>query len=403
MQIRRTLPPAAAPIAIMDLLHGLAGFLSSTKYLRRLENEVRERFGTRHVFFVSSGKAALTLILRALKSVSSGKHKVLIPAYTCYSVPSAIVKAGLQVSLCDIDPGTLDFNSRLLDDAITEDTLCVIPDHLFGVPADLDRITGLCKRKGVFVLEDAAQAMGGTYRGRPLGTIGDVGFFSLGRGKNITCGSGGIIVTGSHSIADAIRKEYSLLKEPGMSEVIREFVKAALLGIFIHPSLYWLPSGLPHLRLGETIFYKDFPMKKLSGMHAGLLRGFRERLQAANEIRKENAAWFRNELKLPQVQDGRLPFLRLPVAVKNREMREKILSLSREKGLGISPLYPAPINEIAEIRDQFSGAEYPVAKEIAESLITLPTHHLLSKKDKERICRHLNGQDEAFSLQRAIA
>ena len=78
---------------------------------------------------------------------------------------------------------------------MTDETLCVLAIHLFGIPANLDRIKKLCRKKDIFIVEDAAQAMGGEYKGGMLGTIGDVGFYSLGRGKNITCGSGGIIVT----------------------------------------------------------------------------------------------------------------------------------------------------------------------------------------------------------------
>lgn len=403
MKIQRTIPPTAAPLDMTSLVHGLAGIIMREKYMKRLEHELTAYFGVRHVFFVSSGKAALTIILKALKSLSPDKTRVLIPAYTCFSVPSAIVKAGLKVSLCDIDPFTFDFDGKQLEDAVNADMLCVIPDHLFGIPSDIEKVRNVCRGKNIFVVEDAAQAMGGTGKSKRLGTIGDVGFFSLGRGKNITCGSGGLIVTDSDVIAHAIEKEYSLLEDFGAAEVIREFVKVVLLAIFIRPSLYWLPAGLPFLHLGETIFYTEFPMKKLSGMHAGLLRDFRKRLEPANEIRKKNAAWFNDNLRLPPAPGGPLPVLRLPLAVKNREIKERVFSLSQGKGLGISRMYPTPINEIKEIRDQFSGTVFPFAKEIAECLLTVPTHHLLSKKDREKICRFLNGQDEAFGLKRSVA
>lgn len=121
---------------------------------------------------------------------------MVIPAYTCFSVPSAVVKAGLDVALCDLDASTFDFDYRLLEAAVNEKTLCVIPSHLFGIPSEMDRVNAICREKGVYVVEDAAQAMRGPTKGK-LGTLGDVGFFSLGRGKNITCGSGGIIVTNS--------------------------------------------------------------------------------------------------------------------------------------------------------------------------------------------------------------
>ena len=398
MNIQRTIPPAAAPIELKSLLHGLSGIFMGYKYRGKIEGEIKRYFGVKHVFLASSGKAALAVILLALKSLSN-KKEVLISAYTCFSVPSAIVKAGLKVSLCDINPSTFDFDYNLLKKAINKDTLCVMPNHLFGIPADMDKINSLCKNKGVFVVEDAAQAMGASYKGKKLGTLGDVGFFSLGRGKNITCGSGGIIITNSSNIAAAIEKHYINLKEAGIIESLKEFLQVLLMAVFIRPSLYWLPSGLPFLKLGQTTFYKDFPIKKLSGIQAGLLHGWQEKLEEANQIRRKNAEYFEERLRLRlrsrqklrlrlrlRLSNGNtVSFLRLPLMAESREIRDEIFSLSNKKGLGVSAMYPMPINEIEEIRNQFNGSVFPSAKRISETLLTIPTHHLLSEKDKERI------------------
>lgn len=389
MKIQRTIPPAAAPVYLKDLFHGLTGFFWSRDYIQRLKDEIREYFNVRHVFLVSSGKAALTMILNALKSLTPGKKHVLIPAYTCFSVPSAIVKAGLEVSLCDIALSTFDFDYSLLERSVNEDTLCVVPDHLFGIPSDMDRINSLCRDKGIFVIEDAAQAMGGSYNGRKLGTIGDAGFFSLGRGKNITCGSGGIIVTNSGMIADAIEKEFSDLENPRITETFREFLSVAVMGLFIHPSLYWFPAGLPFLKLGETVFYRDFPVKRLSGMKAGLLKGWQKRLEETNRIRRENAAYFCERLRsrLRLSNGSSIPCLRLPVMPDETETKERIFSRSERNGLGISRMYPTAINEIEEIKHQFDGMAFPSAGKAAERLLTIPTHQFLTERDKEEIVK----------------
>lgn len=110
MRIGRTLPPAAAPIYPKEIISGLKGLLRGRLELKRFESELRKYFGVKYCFFVSSGRAALTLILQALKDLHPDRDEVLIPAYTCYTVPSAIVRAGLKVKLCDIDPKTLDFD-----------------------------------------------------------------------------------------------------------------------------------------------------------------------------------------------------------------------------------------------------------------------------------------------------
>jgi len=326
------------------------------------------------------------------KSLSPAKRNALIPAYTCYSVPSAIAKAGLEVALCDIDASTLDFDYKRLDESINGNTLCVIPSHLFGIPSDMDKIKGRCQDKGIFIVEDAAQAMGVNYNGKLLGTIGDVGFFSLGRGKNITCGSGGIIVTNDDRIASAIDKRYSSLDTPQFGETIVEYFKMILLTVFIHPSLYWLPAGLPFLKLGETTFEKNFSVKKISGMKAGLLRNWQRRLEESNRIRKGNAEYICNVLGLDLWHKFPIPFIRLPLLVKNRQVRDMILIHSREKGMGINRMYPTPINEIQEIKAQFDGMIFPSARDIAECLVSLPTHQLLSDKDKARIFGYLKAQ-----------
>ncbi|HEX7766321.1 MAG TPA: DegT/DnrJ/EryC1/StrS family aminotransferase, partial [Nitrospira sp.] len=190
MTPRRTIPPTAAPLPFGSLLCSVGSLWGGRKYRARLVSELKAHYAVRAVFLVTSGKAALTVILRSL-AVASRRKQVIIPAYTCFSVPSAIVKAGLEVVLCDVDQDTLDFNFAELEGLLNENVLCVVSTHLFGRPADTERVKQLCGGKGILVVEDAAQAMGGQTGDRLLGTIGDVGFYSLGRGKNMTCGTGG--------------------------------------------------------------------------------------------------------------------------------------------------------------------------------------------------------------------
>src|SRR3712207_1989135 len=102
MRIQRTLPPAAALVTPADVIGSLCG-VATRRHKDALEFSVKQYFGVKHVFLVSSGKAALTIALQALHTLSS-RLEVILPAYTCFSVPSAVMKAGLQVSVCDVDP-----------------------------------------------------------------------------------------------------------------------------------------------------------------------------------------------------------------------------------------------------------------------------------------------------------
>ena len=374
-----------------DLARGVAGFFSSgEKHRTNLEAEVRHYFAANHAFHVSSGKAALALILLALRDVAK-KKKVVIPAYTCFSVPSAVVKAGLEIVPCDIDLRTFDYDYDSLAQAVTGDTLCILGVHLFGIPADLDKMREVCSAKGAFLVEDVAQAMGGRKHGKMLGTIGDVGFYSLGRGKNITCGSAGIIVTNDELIGRALAKRYADLKEISLGEDIKNLITLGLMSIFIRPWLYWLPVGMPFLQLGQTFFHSDFPIRKLSARRAALLRSWKDRLTESNQLRAENAAELYKRLSRKDNGERYIPYLRFPLLVNDRKTRDLLYSYSQEKGLGFSLMYPAPVNEIPDLRSSFSGQLFPAAKRVADTLLTLPTHHLLSEKDKANIRRLLDS------------
>ena len=237
MRIGRTLPPAATPIGIRDIVSGVRGIVHGRKELERFRSELREHFGVKHCFLVSSGKAALALVFLALKELFPGRDEVLIPAFTCFSVPSSVVRAGLRVRLCDVHPDSLDFDFMQLSATLSEGSrprepdaylgggvtnvapnisgaddpsdstkrlLAVVPTHLFGYAADVPRLRTLIQDPGVTIVEDAAQAMGETWEGRKLGTLGDVSFFSLGRGKAFSTVEGGIILTDRDDFAEVL-------------------------------------------------------------------------------------------------------------------------------------------------------------------------------------------------------
>lgn len=390
MRIGRTIPPAAAPLCAEDLWHGLAGLFSPERSLQALEEEMRRFFGVGHVFLVSSGTGALALALTSLKSLSS-RAEVVMPAYTCYSVAAAVLKAGLRPVLCDIDPSTFDFDHEMLERTLNEDSLCVVAHHLFGIPSDIERIRALAAARGAFVVEDAAQAMGVESNGRRLGTLGDVGVFSLGRGKNVTCGSGGVIVTSSREIAGSIDRHYRQLESSPRAESLKDLARFALMAVFIRPLLYWLPAALPFLRLGETIFPRRIPLKRLSGMKAGLLRNWRSRLAESNRVRSETATYFGRRLPLRPASAGAHPYVRLPVLAATPEERARVLSLSRARGLGLSVAYPRAIHEIPEMQTVVDGRRFPSARSVAERLLTIPTHHWLSERDKRAIAEACRG------------
>jgi len=391
MRVGRTVPPAAAPLRWTDLWHGLTATLAPQRTIARFEREIVNEFAVERVFLVNSGTAALRVTLEALKTLST-RRDVVVPAYTCFSVPGAVLAAGCRPVLCDIDPSTFDFDHALLEPLLTDDTLCVVAHHLFGVPSAIERIRSMCRARGIFVVEDAAQAMGVESDGRKLGTIGDVGIFSLGRGKNITCGSGGVIVTRSRDVAAALARRYAEIENPSLVEQVKDLATLAFMVLFIRPWLYWIPASIPFLGLGRTIFPKRVPVRRLSAMKAGLLRGWRSVLARANGHRADAARYFSRRVSSHVGRDASHPYLRFPVLAPYTAGRDALFAQSARRGLGVSVAYPSAIDEIAEVRRVCNGDRFPRARQVADRLLTLPTHHWLSERDKDAIaelCRDL--------------
>jgi perosamine synthetase len=388
MKVQRTIPPAATPLQFADLVSGLQGVWDGPSMVKRLESSLRDHFGVKYVFLLSSGKAALTLVLLALKSISRGRE-VILPAYTCFSVPSAVMKAGLDVAVCDIDPATLDFDFQALKKLVGCNTLCILPTHLFGVPSNVTAVREAAQESGAIIVEDAAQAMGGVENGKLLGTLGDVGIFSLGRGKSISCGSGGIIVTNSQRIGSAIEREYCQLRPVGSVKALTNLLEVLTTYCFIHPFLYWLPAGLPFLKLGETRFDRSFGLYRMDGIRAGLLRHWHRRLVDGNRKRTEASKAMRAlaqglEFNVPPFScRHEHPYLRLPVLMTDREMKASLCSFGKARGSGISQSYPSAITGIPELREQLVGVSCPGADIVVDRLVTLPIHPRMCAKDYE--------------------
>jgi dTDP-4-amino-4,6-dideoxygalactose transaminase len=371
-------------------MHGIYGMFSSGVGAKT-EQELKDYFGVKHVYLVSSGKAGLVVILSAIKKIRN-KSYVIIPSYTCYSVPSAIMKAGLKIRLCDINPDTLDYDYDMLDKMVDDEVLGIVSTHLFGIPSNVFAVKEKYGNRGLFIIEDAAQAMGGISQGKKLGTVGDAGFFSLGRGKNITAGAGGIILTSSDDIADAIKGIFQGLKKESLGEYVKNIIQVFFQQIFINPNRYWFPFQLSFLKIGETEFCKDFSMYRLSNFKIGLLHQWRSRLERFNAKRSITGDYYvKNIIKSENIHlySSAYPYLRFPVYASCAEEKAKICN--EYSWFGISPMYPDSVNHIKEIKDDFHGSVYPGAYFVAHRLMTLPTHCFVNERDKSIIATIFRG------------
>ena len=161
-------------------------------FTETFEKELCHKFNIKHALTVNSGTSALICSLAAMR-IGPG-DEVIVPAYTWVASAMAVCAVGAVPILADINE-TLTIDPEDIERKITSYTKAVIPVHMINSPCDMDRIMQIAEKHGLMVLEDACQAVGITYNGKALGTIGDMGAFSFNMYKNITCGEGGAVIT----------------------------------------------------------------------------------------------------------------------------------------------------------------------------------------------------------------
>lgn len=187
----------------------LSGWVSSAgKFVSRFEGLFAERCGVDHAIAVSNGTAALHVALAAL-GVGPG-DEVIVPALTFIATANAVTYTGARPVFADSEPVTWNVDPEAIAAAITSRTKAIVPVHLYGHPADLDAIVAAAD--GIPIIEDAAEAHGALYKGRPVGSLGLAGTFSFYGNKIVTTGEGGIVVTNDAELAARIR----VLRDHGM-------------------------------------------------------------------------------------------------------------------------------------------------------------------------------------------
>ncbi|MDP2692098.1 MAG: DegT/DnrJ/EryC1/StrS family aminotransferase [bacterium] len=178
--------------------YGFDGMRNNHWKAKEFEKAFAQRMGAEYCQLVSSGTAALTVAL-ASAGIGAG-DEVIMPTFTFVASFESILALGAVPILVDIDD-TLTLNPKAVEAAITSKTKCVMPVHMCGSMADLRALKTICEKHNLILLEDACQAIGGTYEGKPLGSYGDIGCFSFDFVKTITCGEGGGVITNNEKYA----------------------------------------------------------------------------------------------------------------------------------------------------------------------------------------------------------
>jgi dTDP-3-amino-3,4,6-trideoxy-alpha-D-glucose transaminase len=302
---------------------------------------------------VSSGTAALELALRGL-GIGPG-DEVVVPTNSFIATAEAVSMAGATPVLVDVDEETALLTAEIVEAALTPKTRCVIPVHLYGRTVEMGPLLDLCAQRNVFVVEDACQAHGARYRGRPAGSLGDAGCFSFYPTKNLGAwGDGGAVVTGNPDLAAQVR----LLRSHG--------------------------EGTRH--------HHQMPARtdRLDGLQAAILRVKLERLNGANQRRRDAGTALREALSgngviapPPPAADGDHVF---HLFVVRSQARDALREHLEANGVSNAIHYPTPIHlQPAYAELGLAQGSLPVAERIAGEGCSLPIFPTIGDQEIERI------------------
>ncbi len=338
----------------------------------RFESQLCTLLGVDHCILGGSGRSLLCRLLNELwKKDEYKRDEVMIPGYTCYTVAASVVRAGLKIRAYDVEPETLNPSMDSIQNSMSDKTFAIIGQHLFGIPSSLDGLKDFAREKSLYFIEDAAQALGGKWKQYSLGTTGDFGLYSFGRGKPLPIGEGGALIGRD---GDILKKVEITRNSFGYINIL----KAAAVQVLSQPFIYGFAEALP-LGLGETVFDPAFAISPMSVSMKKIAVKALDSLSALNEHRNSIAHVYMNLIdkkKTMPLRDGSIPvFTRFPVMAGPQRISARL------KRLGVRRMYPKAIQDEDMIRPYIADHQKktPGASRIAESLITLPTHLMITR------------------------
>lgn len=337
------------------------GWISSEgPFVREFETRFAARVGRKHGVAVCNGSAALEVAAAAL---GIGRDdEVILPTFTIISCASAVTRLGAVPVVVDCDPRTWNMDVRAIEARIGPRTRAIMPVHIYGLPVDLDPLLALAREHGLLVIEDAAEMIGQTYRGKPCGSFGDISTFSFYPNKHVTTGEGGMVVTDDAALAERCRSLRNLAFTPE-----RRFVHEELGWNFRMTNLQ-AAVGLAQLeRLDEFVTRK----RHIFDRYTMLLSDVRAlQLPAAGTDYATNINWVYGV-----VLEDEVPF----------DAPEAIRRLSG-LGVGTRPFF-WPMHEQPVFRRMglFDGERHPCAERIARRGFYLPSGLALTDDQMDRV------------------
>ncbi len=405
MSIFREIPPTAGfPLYAKDFL---SIFLKKNRQ-GSLEKDFKNYLNAPYAKVTYSGTAAFYLILESLKNLSS-KRTVIIPSFICPLVPLAIYRAGLHVTVCDINKDNFNFDLRQLQELCSKnnDALAIVAVHLGGIPIDFEEIEQIARNDKIFIIEDCAQSLGAMYKDKKAGTLGDFSFFSLCRGKGLTIYEGGLIVTKKES--DSVKID-ATIERIVSNDFFSESLKILeLLGywIFYRPQLFWWVFRLPqifwdwrgeHLRALTEYFTADFPLHKVSKIRKSIGHVTFARLEREIDKQRQKASSYIESLKdipgiklITESHEIKATYPYLTLLFDNPIKRKKAQEKFRNSGLGVFQVYAQAITDYDYLKDIVGNHDSPNARYLAEREISLTTSTFLKEEDIDSVVGIIKG------------
>ncbi|PSP55921.1 aminotransferase DegT [Halobacteriales archaeon QS_1_67_19] len=329
-----------------------SGMIADGPEVREFESEFADYCEADHGIATSNGTTALHAAFEALE-IGEG-DKVVTSPFSFVASANAIRLAGAEPVFADIDPDTFDLDPTAVEEAVRreDDVAAIVPVHIYGLPAEMDRLLNIADDNDLAVVEDAAQAHGAEYRGRRVGSFGDAACFSFYPTKNMTTGEGGMITTDRDDVAERAESYINHGRPP--------------------------EGGYEHVRLGHNF--------RMTSMAAAIGRAQLDRLPRYNEARRSNAAYLSDALEDADVVAPTEPDERRHVyhqyTIKTDD-RAKLADHLEDAGVGTGVYYPTPIHE----QPAYESVEHsaPVAERTAEQALSLPVHPNVSERDLRTI------------------
>jgi perosamine synthetase len=374
------IPIVGYRISMAALVQGFKGLLGQSGK-NEFRNVLAEFVHSKHLYLTNSGISAFYIILKALQKRSQ-KKEVILSSYTASTLISAIKKAGLKPVLCDMSLRDFTMDTASLKEIITPETLCVVCDHLFGIPVkNIDTLRNRLP-DGTFLIEDCAQAMGSRTGDTLVGSFGDAALFSFNRGKNLPTYGGGCLFTNSDELTVEVERIMHGLTVPGYMYQISLFVKFLLLATAFTPFFYSLLYPLISRMKGESNV-TDFDVWHDTAVQAQLGSALFRKFDESCRKRYDNAMTLINGLKnmdgiiLPRITEDVRPALnRFPVVFKDIKRRDKVEMKLRDAGIETSRMYIRPLHHQFDLG--YKKDDYPNSVYFAEHLLTVPVHPLVT-------------------------